>query len=76
MTVVFFTTKRHKMTRKNFMGSTMHAGSQRRTHEIFSCYYPQISCFCKKIFCMNTDGHCPRINPKGRDIPAQGKQGR
>ncbi len=36
MNVVFFYNKRNKMTRKNFMGSTMHASSQRRFHEIFS----------------------------------------
>ncbi len=32
----FFYNKKHKMTRKNFMGSTTHASSKRRFHEFFS----------------------------------------
>ena len=36
---VFFTTKKHKMTRKNFMESTTHARSQSSFHDFFSCHF-------------------------------------
>ena len=32
---VFFTTKKHKMTRKNFMGAALTASMRRTSHEIF-----------------------------------------